>query len=112
MKNKEEDHDNDDNFWVRSPDANRVVAISPMAQLCRGNYKVPTFVIHGTNDEIVPYHTAVSFTQALQSAGVDGGLLTVPGARHIHDLSLKPGSERWCETVAPGYEFIFRHLGF
>ncbi|KAK0647379.1 Methylphloroacetophenone synthase [Lasiodiplodia hormozganensis] len=100
----------DDDSWTQRPDAERVAAISPMAQLRRGKYKVPTFIIHGTKDEIVPYSTAVAFADALRAAGVEGELLTVQGARHIHDVSLKPGNKRWDDTVAPGYEFLFRHL--
>lgn len=100
----------DDDSWTQRPDAERVAAISPMAQLRHGKYKVPTFIIHGTKDEIVPYSTAVAFADALRAAGVEGELLTVQGARHIHDVSLKPGNKRWDDTVAPGYEFLFRHL--
>lgn len=102
--------DSDDDSWTQTPNADRIAAISPLAQVRRGTYKVPTFVIHGTNDEIVPYSSAVVFVDALHAAGVEAQLLTVQGARHIHDVSLKPGSTRWDETVLPGYEFLFRHL--
>ncbi|OJD29656.1 polyketide synthase [Diplodia corticola] len=101
----------DEEAWTRWPDADRIAAISPLAQVRRGRYGVPTFVIHGTRDEIVPYASAGAFVDALRRAGVEGHLLTVRGARHIHDVSLRPGSERWEETVAPGYEFLLGHLG-
>lgn len=97
--------------WAQAPSADKVAAISPLAHVRRGTYKVPTLVIHGTNDEIVPYQSAVAFTNALSEAGVEAALCTVKGARHIHDVALKAGSERWSETVAPGYEFLFRHVG-
>lgn len=106
----DEDDVEDDNAWLHAPHPERVVAISPLAQVQRGNYTVPTFLIHGTNDEIVPYHTAVTFVDALRAVGVEGQLLTVQGARHIHDVTLKIGSKGWDETVAPGYEFLFRKL--
>ncbi|KAH6639121.1 hypothetical protein C7974DRAFT_449039 [Boeremia exigua] len=96
--------------YFRAPDAERIAFISPLAQLRRGNYMVPTFVIHGTRDEIVPYHTAVDFVDALRAARVEAHLLSVQGARHIHDVSLNVGSKLWDETVAPGYEFLLRHL--
>lgn len=88
------------------PSPDRVSAISPMAQLRAGNYTTPTFLIHGEEDEIVPFHTAVLFAEALKEYGVKGGLLAVKGAKHIHDLRLKPGAERWQREVAPGYEFL------
>ncbi|KAA8615013.1 polyketide synthase [Pyrenophora tritici-repentis] len=108
--NDSEDEGDDIGTWLRAPDAERVAAISPLAQLRRGNYTVPTFIIHGTKDEIVPYHTAAAFVDALRAAGVEGQLLTVQGARHIHDVALKPDTKRWDETVAPGYEFLLQHL--
>ncbi|KAF1923399.1 uncharacterized protein M421DRAFT_75508 [Didymella exigua CBS 183.55] len=104
------DDTDDADTWLHAPDAERIAAISPLAQLRRGNYTVPTFVIHGTRDEIVPYHTAVTFVDALHAAGVEGHLLTVQGARHIHDVTLKMGTRQWDESVAPGYEFLLRHL--
>ncbi|KAL1635043.1 Type I Iterative PKS [Diplodia intermedia] len=103
--------DEEEGAWTRWPDAERVAAISPLAQVRRGRYRVPTFVIHGTRDEIVPYASARAFVDALGREGVEGRLLTVQGARHIHDVALRPGSERWEETVAPGYEFLLAHLG-
>ena len=97
--------------WHKQPDAKRVAAISPMAQLRAGTYTTPTFLIHGENDEIVPYHTAVKFASALRARGVRSGFLEVKGAKHIHDLTLMPGTERWERQVAPGYEFLFEALG-
>lgn len=93
------------------PDAKRVAAISPMAQLRMGKYTTPTFLIHGDKDEVVPFHTAVRFADALTDHGVHGGLLAVKGVKHIHDMSLRPGMERWQREVAPGYDFLFQALG-
>lgn len=94
-------------FLNTPPSPERVAAISPMAQLRAGRYTTPTFLIHGEKDEIVPFHTAVKFADALKGYGVKGGLLAVKGAKHIHDLPLRPGTERWQQEVAPGYEFLF-----
>ncbi|QSZ37813.1 hypothetical protein DSL72_008913 [Monilinia vaccinii-corymbosi] len=99
----------DDN-WQRKPDPSRIAAISPMAQLRSGRYNTPTFLIHGENDEIVPYHAAKAFTTALREYGVPSGFLGVPGVKHIHDLGLKPGMEEWKQGVEPGYEFLFEIL--
>lgn len=99
-----------DDDWRRKPDSKRVVAISPMAQVRSGKYTTPTFLIHGENDEIVPYHTAKKFATALKEHGVRCGFLGVPGVKHIHDLNLEPGMEQWKEGVEPGYEFLFEIL--
>jgi dipeptidyl aminopeptidase/acylaminoacyl peptidase len=97
-------------FLNTPPSPERVAAISPMAQLRAGRFTTPTFLVHGEKDEIVPFHTAVKFADALKGYGVKGGLLAVKGAKHIHDLSLRPGTERWQQEVAPGYDFLFSTL--
>ena len=96
--------------WNEKPDPDRIAAISPLAQLRAGKYNTPTFLIHGTKDEVVPYHMAEKFAEALKSHRVRSGLLTVEGVRHIHDLQLEPGTERWRREVAPGYDFLFNTL--
>ncbi len=99
-----------DDGWKRQPHPNEIAAISPMAQVRAGTYTIPTYMVHGTEDEIVPFHTAVQFVQALRDHGVEGGLLAVPGARHIHDVDVRVGTDRWEAEVGPGYEFLFRKL--
>ncbi|KAM0172578.1 hypothetical protein ACHAPF_007314 [Botrytis cinerea] len=99
-----------DDDWRRNPDPERVAFISPMAQLRSGRYTTPTFLIHGEDDEIVPFHTAKKFVTALKEHGVRSGILGVSGAKHIHDLNLRPGVEQWRLGVQPGYDFLFEIL--
>ncbi|KAE8849469.1 hypothetical protein HRS9122_03485 [Pyrenophora teres f. teres] len=96
---------------AQKPDPALVRAISPMAHVRDGSYNVPTFVIHGLGDEIVPFKTAELFTKELENFGVKCGFLPVPGVKHIHDLHLKPGSKEWKDQVEPGYLFLFGILG-
>ncbi|KAF7889246.1 hypothetical protein EAF00_009546 [Botryotinia globosa] len=105
MLNGISDHD-----WCRKPDRERVAFISPMAQLRSGIYTTPTFLIHGEDDEIVPFHTAKKFVAALKEHGVQSGFLGVSCAKHIHDLNLRPGTEQWRQGVEPGYAFLFEML--
>lgn len=100
----------DDGDWNRYLNTAQVAAISPLAQVRNGTYKTPTFVVHGNKDEIVPYETAVRFVKEMREQGVECGFLTVEGAKHIHDLKLKPGTTSWEAEVAPGYEFLLRKL--
>ncbi|RAK96953.1 ketoacyl-synt-domain-containing protein [Aspergillus ibericus CBS 121593] len=100
-----------DGEQIKRPDAKRAAAISPLAQVRAGYYRTPTFLIIGEEDEIVPFHSAVEFANALQEQGVKSGFLPIPGARHIHDLSLMPGDEEWERGVAPGYRFLFEQMG-
>jgi len=89
------------------PAPERVAAISPMAQVRRGAYTTPTYVIHSTGDEIVAIASAERFVAALREHGVHCGLLKLEGVRHIQDLELRPGMPLWREQVEPGYWFLF-----
>jgi acetyl esterase/lipase len=42
----------------------------------------PVFTIHGDRDQLVPYQQAVRLKNALDAAGVDNVLITIPGGRH------------------------------
>ncbi|UKZ74609.1 putative secondary metabolism biosynthetic enzyme [Trichoderma virens FT-333] len=100
-----------DGDTLKAPEPERVAAISPLAQVQKGNYRTPTFVIIGDEDEIVPFHTSVNFVNALNKQGVKNGFIPVPGQRHIYDLALTPGMAKWEDWVAPGYRFLFDILG-
>lgn len=92
------------------PDPNKVAYISPLSHVRDGSYTIPTYIVHGTQDEIVPYQTAVKFVAECREKGVECGFLTVPGARHIHDLEARTGMVGWEEGVAGGYEFLVGKL--
>ncbi len=42
----------------------------------------PVFTVHGDRDQLVPYQQALRLQQALDAAGVDNTLITIPGGRH------------------------------
>ena len=93
--------------WKHEPSVAQIDAISPIAQVRNGKYRVPTFCIHGENDDIVPCDTSVAFDNELRAKGVKSGLLVIQGAKHIHDLNVEPGSKEWEMGVGPAYEFVF-----
>ncbi|KAK7957013.1 BcPKS16- polyketide synthase [Apiospora aurea] len=43
-----------------TPSPDRIAAISPLARLRAGRYDVPTFIIHGREDEVAPFAAAES----------------------------------------------------
>ncbi|QKX53212.1 uncharacterized protein TRUGW13939_00288 [Talaromyces rugulosus] len=95
---------------LEAPDPLKVAKISPITQVNTGNYHTPTFLIIGDHDEIVPFHTAVNFAESLKEHGIHYGFIAVPGAKHIHDLTIYPGSTEWDNWVLPGYNFLFDML--
>ncbi|RAK80213.1 uncharacterized protein BO72DRAFT_484062 [Aspergillus fijiensis CBS 313.89] len=93
------------------PSNERQAWICPTAQLMAGNYRVPTFIIHGRQDEVARFESAERFHQELQRQEIASGMLQLEHAHHIYDLHLKPGMVEWDEQVAPGYNFLFNVVG-
>ena len=87
-----------------------IAAISPLAQVRMGKYKTPTCIVHGDKDEVVPCSMSQEFVKALGAAGVPSEVIVSPGAKHMHDLLLKPGKPGWEESVVPAYRFLLRNL--
>lgn len=79
---------------------------SPRAQIMRGSYRTPTFFVHGTDDELIPWQMTQGTFEALKERGVKTGVEMVRGKGHICDLSSEPESEGW-KAVGKGYEFLF-----
>lgn len=97
--------------WSNPPSAERIASISPLFYVRTGRYTTPTFVIHGTKDEIVPFRTVEVFVDALKAKGVKGDFSEAKGKRHIYDMDLRPAKgQEWWEGVGVGYDFVFREL--
>lgn len=95
--------------WLSArPSADRIASVSPLARLRSGTYGTcPTYIIHGTADQVAPFSAAERFVAELQAQEIRCGMLRIVGGPHIHDTSLKPGMKKWEEQVAPGYSFLF-----
>lgn len=88
------------------PTLERVRAVSPRAHITGGTYaNVPTFLIHGTADDLIPWQQSQGTYDALVARGIPTGLVLVEGAPHICDLSSDPESAGW-KAALRGYEFI------
>jgi pimeloyl-ACP methyl ester carboxylesterase len=88
------------------PSVERIAAISPLAQLRRGNYNVPTYIIHGTRDDIAPFAAAERFIEEMGRQRVEHGILRLD-VGHVFDVDVDPGTTTWDEQIAPGYRFLF-----
>ncbi|KAK0716599.1 BcPKS16, polyketide synthase [Apiosordaria backusii] len=85
----------------------QVASISPERRILDGDYTVPTYIIHGTADEIAPISGAKSFLEWAEIRGVECKMLQVDGGEHLHDLGVEIGTEEWEKGVGPGYDFLF-----
>jgi len=90
----------------RQPAKEKLQECSPRAHIRKGEYRTPTFFIHGTDDELIPWQMTEGTFEALKESGVVTGVEFVSGAGHICDLSSEPNSEGW-KATAKGYEFLF-----
>ncbi len=95
---------------MKTPSQSQLDSINPLSQLRRGNYNTPTFIIHGSEDEIIPLGQSIAFNDTMVERGLESGILIVEGAKHIHDLGVGEGSEMWNKGVGPGYDFLLKHL--
>ncbi|KAK7754813.1 Type I Iterative PKS [Diatrype stigma] len=91
------------------PGPDKIAAVSPLAQIRRGNYRTPTFLIHGTADDLIPWQQSRRTYEAMVESNVPAHLALVEGGPHICDRSSEPDSEGWKATVR-GYEFIASHV--
>jgi acetyl esterase/lipase len=66
----------------------------------------PTFAIHGTNDELVPYDQATELVAACKKAGVSAELLTIPNGGHGSGAM----PEDWANAIVKSVDFFNRNL--
>ncbi|KAL8754939.1 MAG: hypothetical protein Q9184_004954 [Pyrenodesmia sp. 2 TL-2023] len=104
------DNPGDDNSSMPCVSKEQLAAINPLVQLQQGNYNVPTFFIHGSEDEVVPCEMSVAFERALRARGVASGICVVKGKGHVCDLGIEVGSQAWERGPGKGYEFLLEHL--
>ena len=92
---------------LEEPPRDDVIQISPRAQVSRGNYHTPTYLIHGSADDLVPWQQSQGTYEALIQWGIPAGISLVEGAVHLFDLYRDPEGKSWA-AVERGYKFLFQ----
>jgi acetyl esterase/lipase len=95
---------------MEQPPTEDIVQASPYAQITRGNYKSPTHIIFGMNDDLIPWQQAQQTADALRDAGVESGITLLPNQPHLFDMYRDPDGKRW-EAVLEGYRFLLGKVG-
>jgi acetyl esterase/lipase len=98
------------NAFLGGPAAARAHAArvaSPIARVDRGT--PPTFLAHGTRDQLVPVGQSDALATALHQAGADHVLVRLPGANHAFDLAWGAWSTQVARVALD--RFLDRHLG-
>ena len=72
----------------------------------------PFLVVHGTDDELVPFEQAESFVRTLREHDVDVSFHVVHGGHHNlrHDVDLPWSDEPWTHLGHQALEFFTKHL--
>ncbi|KAL8713852.1 MAG: hypothetical protein Q9220_001997 [cf. Caloplaca sp. 1 TL-2023] len=93
------------------PLASRIEAISPLAQIGKGNYRTPTYFLHGSEDDFIPWQETQGTYDALIASGVEAGISVVQGGGHMFEmLGVPKGDEKVWKAVLDAYQFLFERL--
>ncbi|AEO63827.1 uncharacterized protein THITE_2042893 [Thermothielavioides terrestris NRRL 8126] len=65
----------------------------------------PTFIVHGTEDALVPIRLSRDLHSALVKHGVECGMEEIPGEEHTFAAKMKVGSQTW-ELQRKGFDFL------
>ncbi|KAI1320328.1 beta-ketoacyl synthase domain-containing protein [Xylariaceae sp. FL0255] len=87
------------------PSLDVIRAASPRAHVREGTYSVPTFFIHGTADDLIPWEQSRGTYETMVGSGLDTEIVLLEDGQHICDLSSDPASDGW-KAVLQGYNFI------
>ena len=100
----------DDWTTLPQPPVMEIQRCSALAQVKRGNYTTPTFLVHGTADELIPWQQSHRMWRELTDRGIEAGLAMVEDAPHICDTSHNTESADW-KAVLQGYDFLAQAAG-
>lgn len=97
----------DNKTWeaLPQPSTSQIVSISPYSQIVCGNYHTPTFLIHGSKDDLIPWEQTKQTHDTLAGRGVKSECLILEDAVHLFDLLDDPTGKGW-EAILEGYKFL------
>ncbi|KUI69905.1 Conidial yellow pigment biosynthesis polyketide synthase [Cytospora mali] len=96
---------------ILDPSREQIQAVSPLAHIRQGKYRVPTFIVHGTKDDLIPWQQAVRTYDALREQGVPAEIRILDGAVHLFDLYKSYESDASAKkAVSEGYEMLTRYV--
>jgi hypothetical protein len=93
------------------PPIERVRECSPYWHILQGDYRTPTFMVHGNIDDWIPYQMTQKTIAALQERGVSSGIIIADQCGHAFDLF--PKEDRlgvgW-SAIEAAYDFACSQL--
>ena len=93
------------------PTENEVKAASPLAQIRNGHYQSPTFLIHGTQDDLIPYEQSIRTYRELVAKGITAEIRVLENELHLFDIYPEYSRNlKALKTVEDGYNFLRKHV--
>ncbi|KAI1407386.1 hypothetical protein F5Y13DRAFT_131466 [Hypoxylon sp. FL1857] len=93
------------------PTPEQIQAISPLAQIRKGNYRTPTFLVHPYEDDLIPWQQAQRTADELHRSGVEAELRLISNAAHLFDMYRShEGNADAVKAIADGYAFLSKHI--
>lgn len=97
---------------LAEPSEASVREISALAQIRAGKYHSPTYLLHGSEDEFIPWQQSHSTYEALVEKGIPAGISVVERGGHIFEMLGVAGDDgKVWQAVLDGYEFVFKLVG-
>jgi len=94
-----------------TPSIEQIRSVSPLAQIRAGSYRTPTFLIHGTGDDLIPWQQSQRTHEALLEKGVRTELVVLKDLLHLFDMfrDFKRNADA-VKAVNDGFEFLRAHV--
>ena len=92
------------------PSDEEIDSINPYAQILKGIYRTPTFLIHGTTDDLIPWQQSAETHQALVKKGIPAEVRILEDLPHLFDM-IGNTDTRGSEAVKEGFDFLATHAG-
>lgn len=93
------------------PAPSTVAEVSPLAQIRKGAYATPTFIIHPRQDDLIPWQQSQRTHAALLERGIDSSLRILEDVPHLFDVyGEHDGNQAAKAVVVEGYNFLCRYV--
>ncbi|KAF6833860.1 Iterative polyketide synthase CazM 3 [Colletotrichum plurivorum] len=87
------------------PSVKEIQRCSPLAQVRAGNYTTPTFLVHGTADDLIPWQQSARTMEEMKARNIEAQLVVVPNGPHVCDASHDEKSPGW-QAVLEAYRWL------
>ncbi|KAL5334680.1 hypothetical protein BJX70DRAFT_402312 [Aspergillus crustosus] len=102
----------DDEVVLPTPTLRDIEKVCPLSQVSAGRYKSPTFIIHGTLDDLIPVEQARRTYEQMRAHGVESDIRVLVDGLHLFDMSPALTENKYeHQAVLDGYEFLKSHVG-